>query len=312
MKPGSKAASWRAGSIASVTVSLTALSLPAHATILPPNNLHLEDNPYEMANITEAEFNAIINDIVELYQPLARVHGATLKSNNGWNDSTVNASANQSGNTWFINMYGGLARRREVTADGFAMVVCHELGHHFGGFPFKASIFSSTWAANEGQSDYFATQACARKAWADEPTANRRFREEVDPIAKRKCDSAWDNESDQNLCYRTAMAGKSLGTLLAVLNNQGAPDFSRTDSNRVNRTNDNHPAAQCRLDTYLAGALCTKTFDDQIIPGKRLNDRNGREAEAEAYKYSCPASASATTSRPNCWFRARENVFAGL
>ena len=27
-------------------------------------------------------------------------------------------------------MYGGLARRAEVTEDGFAMVLCHELGHH--------------------------------------------------------------------------------------------------------------------------------------------------------------------------------------
>ena len=71
--------------------------------------------------------------------------------------NTVNANASQRGRTWIVNMYGGLARRPEITPDGFAMVLCHELGHHMGGFPFV-----SGWAANEGQSDLFATLSCGR------------------------------------------------------------------------------------------------------------------------------------------------------
>ena len=33
----------------------------------------------------------------------------------------------------FIELNGGLARRPEVSSDGFTMVICHELGHFLAG-----------------------------------------------------------------------------------------------------------------------------------------------------------------------------------
>src|SRR5687768_16763139 len=120
----------------------------AEATILPPNDLHLQDNIFEFqSNVSEEEFNRVIERAEDVYGPVMEQFGATLEINRLWDNSTVNASAYQSGRTWYVNMYGGLARRPEVTPDGFAMVLCHELGHHLGGFPFSLS-----WAANEGQS----------------------------------------------------------------------------------------------------------------------------------------------------------------
>ena len=53
-------------------LSLSALSLGvtswAHASILPPNNLHLEDNINFIANMTEEEFKAIIDGVVKHYE----------------------------------------------------------------------------------------------------------------------------------------------------------------------------------------------------------------------------------------------------
>jgi hypothetical protein len=108
-------------------------SLTGAASILPPNNFNIYDDPSKIANITEQQFNTICDQVVALWQPLAELHHAKLVVNKLWKDSTVNASAEQRGNTWILNMYGGLARRPEISQDGFALVVCHELGHHIGG-----------------------------------------------------------------------------------------------------------------------------------------------------------------------------------
>lgn len=277
-------------------------SISAQATILPRNNLHLQDRLELAQDIDEAQFNKIINDIVVKYVPLAQAHGATLKSNNLWTNPTVNASANQSGSQWFINMYGGLARRAEVTPDGFAMVVCHELGHHFGGYSFYGDM---EWAAAEGQSDYFATQSCARVAWGDKKAENAAYRTDVNPVVKAKCDAVWKKADEQNLCYRVSKAGESLAALLAALGRSPVPKFETPDTRQVSKTSVAHPQAQCRLDTYFYGALCTKSFDSKIIPGrKHPKGQTGIEAEGVAAANSCmTAQGFKEGARPRCWFK---------
>lgn len=278
-------------------------SIAAQASILPPNKLHLQDRLERMANITQEEFDAIINEIVDQYKPLAAAHGAALTTNKLWTNPTVNASANQKedGRRWIINMYGGLARRSEVTPDGFALVVCHELGHHFAGFAFYDG---TDWAASEGQSDYFATQACARKIWGAKAADNAKFREGVNPRVKARCDSAWKTEADQNLCYRAAKGGESLATLLAALGSSTPPRFETPDAKAVRATYVEHPDAQCRLDTYLAGALCTRNFDEAWIPGrKHRNGQTSVEAETQASRTSCMAANGFLEGvRPRCWY----------
>jgi hypothetical protein len=268
-----------------------------NADFMPPNNLHLQDNINSRAGITEVQFNAIIDRFEKVYGPIIESHGATLKVNRLWTNATVNASAEQTGTTWIVNMYGGLARRAEVTADGFALVVCHELGHHLGGFAFKGE----RWAANEGQSDYYATQACARHMWANDTTQNEQSVEVVDPFARNECAKAWTSKADQNLCYRIVMAGLSLGTLL---NNGVIPKFDKPDLKIVTMTNDAHPKGQCRLDTYFNGALCGTSFDMDVIPAKgHVKGQNSKEAEIVASKYSCgKTSRESIGARPACWF----------
>lgn len=261
----------------------------AAATILPPNNLHLEDNLNIVANMTETEFNAIVQQAADVYGPVIAAKGKRLVTNNNWKSTTVNASAQQSGNNWIINMYGGLARRAEVTKDGFMLVVCHELGHHLGGFPIKFG-----WAANEGQSDYFATLGCAREVWRDEVAENAKFRATVEAYPKELCDQAWTSEADQDLCYRSMAAGHSLGSLLAVLRKAGAVvNYDTPDGSEVGRTNGAHPEAQCRLDTYMAGAVCVQEWDIDLIP----------QSEKAARPVTCTrVDEFELGPRPRCWY----------
>lgn len=81
------------------------------------------------------------------------------------------------------------------------------------------------WAANEGQSDYFASHSCAREMWKSEPEMNAKFRTKVLPFAQKVCDTNFANQSERDICYRSSVAGMSLATLLAKLRQSPAPKF---------------------------------------------------------------------------------------
>lgn len=277
---------------------LVLVASQAIATILPPNNLHLQDTILA-SNLTEDEFNEAIDKVEALYSPLIKeTFGKELNINRRWTDNLVNASATQFFGTWTVNMYGGLARRPEVSIDGFTLVMCHELGHHLGGYPYV-----SNWAANEGQSDYFATLSCARELWRDEVDVNAGFRDIVPDTPRLLCDTSWADELDQDLCYRSMMAGKSLADLLSALRETDV-SFDTPSEEIVSTTFNSHPEGQCRLDTYMAGALCSASWARDVIPGKGLVfGRNGASGEAESAQYTCSRSLDFEIGvRPRCWF----------
>lgn len=274
----------------------TATAFEGEKTFMPENDLHLQE---ATGGLTEAEFNQVIDHALEVYQPIFSQFGATLEIERLWSNNTVNASADQPSPTrWRVRMYGGLARRPEITADGFAMVICHEFGHHLAGYPYVQS-----WAANEGQSDVFATSACAYRLFdSTNHELTAKAREELPADMKSKCDAARP-EADRDICYRAILAGKSLGDLLA-----GGPDkvaFNTPDTSVVSRTNNQHPAAQCRLDSYVAGALCgASKWNYDLIPGKGMVNRNSIDAQNEAFAHSCVEGPGA---RPRCWFAPLDN-----
>ncbi len=271
-------------------------------SFLPKNDLHKQDHLFwNNSEINEQKFGEIIDQVSTIYAPIVKAHGGDLFMEKNWDDPTVNAYASQEGDTWKVAMFGGLARRPETTPDGFALVVCHELGHHLAGFAFYGN---ADWAASEGQSDYFATQACSRMIWGDKKEENAKSAATVHPTAKRKCDAVWQTEDDRNLCYRTAMGGKSLADLLSRLGGTTA-DFDKPDTSRVSRTNTAHPEGQCRLDTYFNGSLCTAKFDSTVIPGKGHDDgQTSLAAERIASQYSCMTASSFSEGlRPRCWFK---------
>ena len=162
---------------AAITGALTAIlslcwaAAPAtsHASVLPPNDLWKQDNLLAATGISEQQFNATIDLLQFRYQPFFLFFNAHFVVNRFWTNATVNAFAHRTGNDWIIDMYGGLARRPEITADGFLLVACHEIGHHLGGYPFYPQGLGNDWAATEGEADTYAVQACARFIWWTDP-----------------------------------------------------------------------------------------------------------------------------------------------
>ena len=261
--------------------------------IVEDNNLWIAPNAKSISSIDEVEFNAVIDKVVKVYEPIIAAEGAKLDVARNWNDGTVNAYASRSGNTWNVHMFGGLARHEAITSDGFALVVCHEIGHHIGGAPKKTSWGGMVrWATNEGQADYWATLKCLRKAWRGEDHAAVLATLEVPETVVDSCAAQFTDSDERLICQRGAMAGLSTAKLFQALRNQStAPDFTTPDANEVSKTNHNHPETQCRLDTYFQGAICSLS---------EMVDVDQEDASAGV----CNRSAGDLTGvRPLCWFK---------
>lgn len=260
------------------------------AGFLPPNDLKIPVDSPMAKGIGETEFNEVLNIVEKIYKPIVAARGAVLQINRKWADATVNASANQSGKTYHLNMYGGLARHETVTQDGFALVACHELGHHLGGAP-KTGGWNA-WASNEGQSDYYANLKCLRLVFADKASKSFTALSEGDEVAGQGCEAMYSEPEDRAICYRAAMAGKSVAYLFKALRNETVtPRFDTPSATVVTAMMSAHPPTQCRMDSYLAGSLCTQPVDAVL-------------SETNPAAGTCTRSAGFTAGfRPLCWYK---------
>jgi hypothetical protein len=256
---------------------------------LPENSLKISVHQKRDGGLSEEQFNQVIDKVESLYTSIVEQEGGDLKIDRNWEDGTVNAYAQRSGKQWNVAMFGGLARHETITEDGFALVVCHELGHHIGGAPKKFSF--SSWASNEGQADYFSTLKCLRRVFLNDDNASIIKLMTIPEEVSKQCASSWKSEADQALCIRGAMAGDSVSKLFASLRSSTPGSFSTPDAGVVTRTNDNHPAYQCRLDTYFQGALCEINFNEDVAQNSEVTG-------------TCHGSLGHTNGlRPRCWFK---------
>lgn len=261
---------------------------------------NLKENP----TMTESRFHEMIDAAVSVYQAetlgLRINDGKTvqdprdpkivLASIQRWDDPTVNASAGQPRKgAWEVTFYRGLATRMEFSdegpaldGDGFMVVICHEIGHHFGGYPF-IHHWGRAPLTVEGNADYFATAKCLRRIWHPERDKNRLA---TAKLAKMKdaaqskmirdlCNSNWKAEADIHLCYRISLAGLATAMLwnhLETIRDGTNESISvlTHDLTFTDTIQQGHPPAQIRLDTYISGALCNKHFESEQhswIPG---------------------------------------------
>ncbi len=274
------------------TVSSFDCTIDGKEGILPENDMWISVNDKSINSMDEATFNAVIDKVVDIYEPIVSAQGGKLRVERNWSDGTVNAYAMRSGRTWKVAMFGGLARHQAITEDGFALVVCHEIGHHIGGAPKKGSWFGNTWASNEGQADYFATLKCLRKTFRNEDNAKVLAKMDVPEIVVNKCADQFSTEEERLICQRGAMAGMSTAKLFQDLRRSNtSPDFTTPDTKVVRKTDHNHPATQCRLDTYFQGALC------------EISDMVDVDQDDEAVGVCYRDSGDTIGIRPLCWFK---------
>ena len=275
-----------------LSVSMTstfACDIHGKTGFAPENNMKISKYDKEANGMTEENFLSIINRVSSLYIPIVASKGAKLEMINKWDDETVNAYADRDGDKWHVTMFGGLARHKFATDDAFMLVVCHEAGHHLGGAPKYGG--GSDWAANEGQADYFGALKCMKRVLENDDNIAVVSKMTIDAEATTKCEMVYKNSNEVALCQRISMAGKSLGQLLGSLGGNSTVNFNTPDKKVVKKTNDGHPAAQCRLDTYFSAGLCDKSFNEDVsetspVPGTCI--------KRDGHQYGI---------RPLCWYK---------
>ncbi|WP_437786814.1 hypothetical protein [Sorangium sp. So ce1097] len=269
--------------------------------------------------VTLEQAFAITSRVVDAYQDHASAHGARFAVDAGVVESTrLEIRADR---TWQIHLGPDLLRPA-LTPDVVAFIACHEVGHALGGFPFKRTPVQQaqaeglatgqygTVSSAESQADYFATKECLPRLWSREHAANAGFRETVMEYAKTRCDAAWDDVEEQDLCYRLATVAEDFGRWARSGDSRPAPELSTPDTTEVTVTKDEYPSLQCRVDTAFQGALCGTKFRGTTIPGLIPPYEQvltfSPEVEAAAAPDACTEGPG---SRPRCWFAPNSTEF---
>ena len=188
----------------------------------PPNSLSYPVGAPNAARTTKAQVDGAVKLVREAYaNEMKSKIGCKLVITNAWNSSEVNAYASQGNGNCYVEFMGGFARHPKMTYGAVMDVLCHEVGHHLGGAPVYSD---SRWASCEGQSDYFA-QRCMKRILGSQEAMK---------------------------------AGLVLGEVLADFGNDPKPQYNTPDTRKARGIYCAHPAAQCRVDTYLAGIMNVK------------------------------------------------------
>lgn len=254
---------------------------------LPEHNVRIPAGLKSAGGISEADFNAVLAKAKAMYESKVNRMGFKLKINADWKNDYANASADYTGE---LKFYGGLARHSSTTKDSFALVVCHEMGHLIGGFP---KITFSTLTA-ESQADYFGTLKCMRQMFLDEDNKSIIRKANAPKALVQKCEASHGRGEDAAICVRSGLAAVQVSKLIAfIIKEKKGPELAKNDPLVVGRTNTSYPSLQCRLDTFVAGAVCEKAFTEDV-------------SQTEEVQGTCHQSTGHEQgTRPACWFKAR-------
>jgi hypothetical protein len=233
---------------------------------------------WPLNDVSEIEVNHVISNVIDNFKAELDALNAPIRIQYKHADYipdlmkssaeiSISTAWNESSQTFLpiinLNLSGAFTRFKSMTLDGVALIVCHEVGHLIGGGPTFESIHPDLGRAlsAEGQADYFAASKCFKRYALNNPISSIYFNSTVSSNCQA---NFYKSDLDIEICVRSAMAGHIVLTTLNDINFlPGAPtshfSFSRSsefDQSIRNSTLLMHPDYQCRLDTYLAGALC--------------------------------------------------------
>lgn len=248
----------------------------------------------------EKRFNKILDVLQELFESEVEKLGGELRIvryEYPYNSLNVRMRRGHHGNNgpiWRVIPTGGIFRHKLMNDDAFTLITCHEIGHHMGGLPKKWGIGDDFyWSSTEGQADYFAALKCFRQ-YAETVGGNEKFLdvendELLDSQMKKRCAQSHPSRKEQAICLRTARAGIVMARFIADYRDRDISKLNphSPDPSVVEKTQDHHPDPQCRLDTYINGALCAQN------PWELLDDQSVNRSACQNPEVG---------ARPLCWF----------
>ena len=188
--------------------------------------------------LSRERFRAIIRVMQTHFASYAARDGRILEFYTDYNSETSEGLARR-WETDQVHVYGGLAGIPNVTEDSFALVLCHELGHLYGGEPFSNPY---NRMSVEGQGDFWAASECFGKVMPDLP---------------KLIPSKASNEycRGEEVCARGIDAALVLTAFYADNRRLKHPRLDTPDLSIVSEILKTHPGPQCRLDTMRLGFI---------------------------------------------------------
>jgi hypothetical protein len=187
-------------------------------------------NQIQNSEMTITEFYKIPATIIGLYQNEMKSLPLAMALDAQWESPYFGAGVSLIDNSFRLMILGGMARMKEMTLDGYAAIVCHEIGHIVGGEP-RQTIYGVDWSSAEGQADFFSASICLPKYF-----------------------KSLGMNSEQEIKNRIEKAGYDFLSLAKVVESKPQNKIlSRGKINlpAVNETIINlYPSTQCRYETY--------------------------------------------------------------
>jgi hypothetical protein len=203
----------------------------------------------QLQGMSKAQFESITLAAERHYDKVASAAGERFVLIRNWNDDTVNAFCARNGNTVEVSVFGGLARQPEISPEGFALILCHEINHAFGGEPY---IDVENRISAEGQADFKAPQECFRAIFPALGFYAFRMTDSILGLVAALCLEV--PRSERTLCHAALMGGVSVARLSAKIRKEPEPRYDTPDQTVVPETLLRYPkSTQCRLDSLRAG-----------------------------------------------------------
>lgn len=207
--------------------------------------------------LTEDDFNEVIDQIENLYSNSLdeKIKVERYWRPQGERDSAIRFPYITLENP-IVKITGLVPQSGFISKDAFALLICHEFGHHLGGSPKLGARKLIQWSTAEGQADYWAASECLKK-YIRKDNGEKILGEMNGPLQiQEKCKKNFVTENDIFTCYRGAMAALSLASYFTSLGSKieigthapATPQLVRAF--RIDTFRD-----QCRIETFLAGSF---------------------------------------------------------
>lgn len=268
---------------------LLLISNLAYGSFLPPNEIKIPQDSFEKDFQLGDKYLPYNGLLSELYSEEVKKYNAELLITVDSSSDRVNAYASrvEEKNLWLITFKIGLLRHPKLTSDIYTAILCHEMGHHLGGAPKKAE---DSWVSAEGQADYFATNDCLKKMLRNKKLFDFNHLKLPQKL-QTKCELLFPTADDALICKKSIAIGLEASSFVRKMS-QGRrqrrlsrPSLTKRDPGVVSSTYMQHPAPQCRLDTYIEGSLCMQDFFQSDLIANCTD-------HLEIYE----------GSRPRCWY----------
>lgn len=165
-------------------------------------------------------------------------------------------------------IFGGYLRLPGMTLDAAAKVLCHEMGHGFGGSPYKKSGTSV-----EGAADYYATRICLKVIfkYLDHEQRHQNLTPEDIIFTQTICQK---RQEPYEVCLRGLMAIHA--DFSFYQHTEGStPDWKNPSSvvaKNINHDDYFYPETPCRIDTELLGWFNLPRPSCWFVGGVRRQD----------------------------------------